>query len=252
METTIETQREICPKHGAFESRRLFSWHWTRCPVCVDESRKEEEAKRAEDERIRAKERWNLQLMTAGIPERFQSRTLQNFLADTPKKQAALAFSKAFADGFDDEQKAGRSAIFLGMPGTGKTHLACGIGQQVMQKPGRHALFTSVLRAIRRIKETWSRDSQETESAAINAMVSPPLLILDEVGIQFGSETEKMMLFDILNERYERRRSTILISNLTLPEVKAYLGERIFDRLREDGGEVVTFDWESHRGGMAA
>ena len=34
--------------------------------------------------------------------------------------------------------------------------------------------------------------------------------------------------------------------------LKAALGERVFDRLREDGGEVVTFAWESQRGRAAA
>lgn len=75
----------------------------------------------------------------------------------------------------------------------------------------------------------------------------PDLLILDEVGVQFGSDTEKLMLFDILNERYERRHPTILMSNLPRDEVSAYLGERVFDRLREDGGEFISFTWESHR-----
>ena len=62
-----------------------------------------------------------------------------------------------------------------------------------------------------------------------------------------GSEFERNMLFDILNERYEKRRPTLLLSNLNIDEVKAYLGERVFDRLREDGGEVVVFDWQSWR-----
>ncbi len=76
----------------------------------------------------------------------------------------------------------------------------------------------------------------------------PDLLILDEVGVQFGSDTEKLILFDVLNERYERRRPTILMTNLTLEEVADFLGDRIIDRLREDGGEFIPFDWESHRG----
>jgi DNA replication protein DnaC len=67
------------------------------------------------------------------------------------------------------------------------------------------------------------------------------------VGVQFGSDTEKLMLFDILNERYERRRPTILMSNLPRDEVSAYLGERVFDRLREDGGQFISFTWESYR-----
>lgn len=59
--------------------------------------------------------------------------------------------------------------------------------------------------------------------------------------------TEKLLLFEILNERYERRRPTILITNLPIDEVSAYLGARVFDRLREDGGEFISFTWESYR-----
>lgn len=56
----------------------------------------------------------------------------------------------------------------------------------------------------------------------------------------------------MLNERYEKRRPTLMLSNLGLDDVRAFLGDRIFDRLREDGGESIVFDWESYRGKAAA
>ena len=133
------------------------------------------------------------------------------------------------------------------MPGTGKTHLAVGIALELMRQ-GRAAMFCTVMRAVRTVKETWRRDSEQSEAEAIRALVFPDLLILDEVGVQFGSEAEKLILFDVLNERYERCKATILLSNLTATEVKDYLGERVMDRMREDGGKVVVFDWESYRG----
>ncbi len=105
------------------------------------------------------------------------------------------------------------------LPGTGKTHLAAGIGLRLMKRDNRRVLFTTVMRAVRSIKETWTRGSELTESESIEKLVAPDLLILDEVGVQFGSETEKLMLFDVLNERYERRRPTLLISNLDLDGV---------------------------------
>ena len=108
------------------------------------------------------------------------------------------------------------------------------------------------MRAIRRIRNTWRRNADESDTDAIGALTSVDLLILDEVGIQCGTENEKLLIFDVLNERYERRLPTILLSNLGLEDVKQFLGERVYDRLREDGGEVVTFDWESHRGKVAA
>ena len=71
-------------------------------------------------------------------------------------------------------------------------------------------------------------------------------------GRSLCSSRERTILFDILNERYEKRRPTLLLSNLTLPDVQLYLGERVFDRLREDDGEVVVFDWQSWRNQKAA
>ena len=53
------------------------------------------------------------------------------------------------------------------------------------------------------------------------------LLILDEVGVQFGSEFEKQLLFDVLNERYEKLKPSILLSNIPREQLADYLG--IFD-----------------------
>jgi DNA replication protein DnaC len=56
-----------------------------------------------------------------------------------------------------------------------------------------------------------------------------------------------MVLFEIINGRYETCRPTIVISNLALAELEEYLGARAFDRLREGNGMVVVFDWETYR-----
>ena len=117
-----------------------------------------------------------------------------------------------------------------------------------METHKKSAIFTTVMKAIRRVKETWNKNSEESETQAIDAFIWPDLLVLDEIGVQFGSETEKQLLFDILNERYEKRKPTILISNLPLKEVVAFIGERVFDRMKEDSGQSLVFNWSSHRG----
>ena len=243
----IATRPATCETHGDYQSRNVFGSIWSHCPSCETIRREKEQAEKDERDRFEKQWRWERKLGHSGIPERFRNRTLESFLADSDEKKRALDFSLEFAlmFGTKDESK-GRSALFVGKPGTGKTHLAAGIGIALMEQ-GRSVLFYTVMRAIRRVKDTWSRDSKESESEAIAALVEPDLLILDEVGIQFGSETEKLILFDILNERYEKRRACILLSNLSSGEISAFLGERVIDRLREDGGEVIPFTWESHR-----
>lgn len=246
------TRAAQCAVHGPYESRCHFGAVWSQCPACAVESAARQQARREAGEREERRLAWQRRLGEAGIPERFRNRTLQSFVAETEAQARALAFATDYAERFDDVLATGRSALFIGRPGTGKTHLAVGIGLRLMHRDGRAVLFTTVMRAIRRVKDTWGRQSRESETQAIAALVFPDLLILDEVGAQFGSDTERLILFDVLNERYEKRRPTLLLSNLTVDEVQGYLGERVFDRLREDGGEAVTFDWPSWRGRLGA
>ena len=240
-----------CSVHGEFESKNYLGSIWSTCPGCAADKKAEEEKAAAEKEKINAQLRWIATVGAACIPERFQDRTLKNFIAETPAQQNALQFAVNYANTFDEAIKTGRSAVFAGKPGTGKTHLAAGIALRLMHRDKRTVFFTTVRKAIGRVKATWNRDSSETEQEAIKALTTPDLLILDEVGVQFGTDTEKLIMFDIINERYETRRPTILLSNLAIDDIKTYLGERIADRLREDGGDFIIFDWESHRGKSA-
>lgn len=240
-------QSKSCGIHGEFVSHHILGEVWSRCPTCSTEQVAADKlALERQDREVRA-QIWRRKVVDAGVPERFRDRTLEKFQVETKKQKIALEFAKNYADHFDDVLETGRCGLFLGPSGTGKTHLAAGISLQIMKQDNRTVMFSTVLRAIRRVKQTWRRDSLETESEAVASLVFPDLLVLDEVGVQFGSETEQNILFDFINERYEKRRPTLLMSNLTRIGAEKYLGKRIYDRLREGGGQVVIFDGESHR-----
>ncbi|MEZ2742655.1 ATP-binding protein [Paenalcaligenes hominis] len=182
----------------------------------------------------------------AAIPPRFASRTLGNFIPHCDKSSRALRVATSYAQNFKEVLEKGQSMIFVGNVGSGKTHLASGIAHEVIQQ-GHQALFSTVLGAVRTVKETYRRDSTKTESEAILELIEPDLLVLDEVGVQFGSDAEKLILFEIINGRYEHMKPTILLSNLNIEGLGEYLGERVMDRLREGGGKMIAFDWESYR-----
>ena len=245
------TEERICPEHGAYTATNFLGEHWTGCPKCIEklQAKQEEESLQKEKEAALEREqlKWKAKINGAAIPERFKDRTLDSYIARTPGQKKALAFSKEYAENFDQVMKAGRSAIFVGKPGTGKTHLAIGIALEIIQQQ-RSPVFVTVQRLIRRVKDSWSNQT-ETESEVVDAFASPDLLILDEVGVQFGSEFEKQMLFDVLNERYEKLKPSILLSNIPREQLSDYLGERVTDRLRENGGKMIGFDWDSYRKG---
>lgn len=246
-----KTEIRQCNDHGEYTATNMFGQHWSGCPDC-DELRFERNAAAHERELQRQLEERKAEILKrnlakSGIPERFENRTLETYIATTKEQQYALNFAKDFAASFAGE-KTGQGAIFCGERGTGKTHIAIGVSSAIMRQYSRSAIFITVQRLIRSVRDTWSRDSEKTESEVIRFFTEPDLLVLDEVGVQSGSENEKQILFDLLNERYQQRKSTILLTNLTANECVAFLGERIVDRFREDGGVVIPFAWDSYRG----
>ncbi|MDH5858994.1 AAA family ATPase [Lampropedia aestuarii] len=236
-----------CATHGPYTSKCYLRNIWLGCSACIQQKQAAEMAEQVRQQERMCLQEWRSKLERAAIPPRFQDRSLDNFTATTPAQQAALQFATEYAKNFVQVRSTGRCALFLGKPGTGKTHLATAIGLHAMHKHHAKVVFTTVLRAVRMVKDSWGRGARISESQAIATMVAPDLLILDEVGVQFGSEFEKHILFDVLNERYELRRPTLLLSNLTLAEVRAFVGERVMDRISEDGGAVVPFTWDSYR-----
>src|SRR5690554_3113118 len=240
------TEIRECDRHGEYESKNLFRNIWSQCPVCSEERVKEQERQAQEQAEQNRQYAISMIMGRSGIPTRFADRTLDDFKAETPEQERVLKICKAYAERFDERLANGGGLVLCGKPGTGKTHLACGIANHIA-KSGRTSLFLSVMEAVRRVKQTWGRKDGETESEVIAKMLKPDLLILDEVGVQFGSETEKLILFEIINGRYSEMRPTIIISNLAREELGAYLGERVIDRMSEGGGATLAFTWESKR-----
>lgn len=252
METGIEIRVASCPEHGEFESRALVlmgrRMGWSHCPECnrLRDEKAEQERKAAEERERQA--RMEAKLNRAGIPMRFRSRSFETFEANTKAKADCLRIAVEFSADFDRHLAQGSTMVFSGKPGTGKSHLATAICQSVMAA-NNTAMYINALDAIRLIRSTWRRDSELTESAAMDSLVSVDLLVIDEVGAQYGTEGEQIILFDLINRRYEDQMPMILLTNQGKDGFKQYLGDRAFDRLRE-AGKWVAFDWASHRGAV--
>jgi len=213
------------------------------CPGCAADAKKNNEMEDAIEKRRRIAEA----IVKSGIPKRFLACSLDNYQPGyNMGASLALKVARKYAEGFEDRRAAGGSLVFCGLPGTGKTHLACAIGNQLLQQ-SVSVKYATVFAALSNVKSTFSKNSERTERQAIGEYQNAQLLILDEVGVQFGSETEKIILYQITNGRYENMLPTIMISNLPEKELAEYIGERCLDRMREGGGAVVSFDWQSYR-----
>jgi DNA replication protein DnaC len=237
------TLPKTCETHGDFESRHIIDRIWSRCPKCEAERRTVEEAEAEEQARKMREARRRKLLGRAAIPERFAGKSFGSFNADTDAKRSALTVLRDYAENFECNAQAGRGLILSGKPGTGKSHLA---GAVLQSQLNRDVLYATCMDVIRMVRETWRRDSEKSERQVLAYLGGLDLLVIDEMGVQYGTDGEQTVLFDVLDRRYREVKPTILLTNQNTDGLKGYLGERTFDRLRETC-RVVSFDWESYR-----
>ena len=171
-------------------------------------------------------------------PERFFKESLDTYKADDDEKRTALAKARLFVQAV----KCGgfQTLIFLGNVGTGKTHLACGI---IRECGGLYRLASAIVEELRRAK---SFNADKTEAKILDAYGKTSLLIIDEIGRGAVAAEEQYMLYQIINERYNRRKPTVLISNQTKKEFLQYIGIAAADRLTESA-QVVELTGKSYR-----
>lgn len=101
------------------------------------------------------------------------------------------------------------NVLIFGNPGSGKTHLLCGLGQELIQR-GRRILFTTCILLVQAL---LSAKKELTLSRLINKLAKYEALILDDLGYVQQNREEMEVLFTLLAERYERG-SVMLTSNL--------------------------------------
>jgi DNA replication protein DnaC len=105
------------------------------------------------------------------------------------------------------------NVLIFGNPGSGKTHLLCGIGQELVNK-GFKVLFKSCSMLV---QDLLKAKKELRLAKAIKALASKDALIIDDIGYVQQTREEMEVLFTLLAERYER--GTVMItSNLVFSE----------------------------------
>src|SRR2546425_1064957 len=126
-------------------------------------------------------------------------------------------------------------ALFLGPPGTGKSHLAQAIGQSAIQQ-GYRVLYRETHTLL---DELADATLDGTRKEHMEFLVTVPLLILDDLGMRKLPLTAAEELLEIIMRRYERA-STMLTSNRPVEDWGKLLGDAaavsaMLDRLLHHG-----------------
>jgi len=159
-------------------------------------------------------------------------KTLDNFDFNFNKKMnRSLVFDLATAN-FVAKHEDG---LFLGPPGTGKSHLAQAIGQAAIQQSYR-VLYREAHKLIENLADA-SLDGTRKEQMELFSTI--PLLIIDDLGMRKLPSTAAEDLLEIVMRRYERA-STVLTSNRPIDDWGKLLGDTaavtaMLDRLLHHG-----------------
>ncbi len=132
------------------------------------------------------------------------------------------------------------NAIFLGPPGTGKTHLCIAIGVRAALA-GYRVAFATAMQWVARLGAAHDAGRLQEE---LRRLVRTPLIIIDEVGyIPFEPEAAKLF-FQLISSRYERA-SVIVSSNKAFSRWGEVLGDdavaaAMIDRLVHHAEVIAT------------
>ena len=159
-------------------------------------------------------------------------KTLDAFDFDFNKKMnRRLVFELATAQFIDRRE----DALFLGPPGTGKSHLAQAIGLAAIRQ-GYRVLYreTHVL-----LEEFADATIDGTRKETIAELQSVPLLVIDDLGMRKLPATAAEDLLEVVMRRHERA-STLMTSNRPVEDWGKLLGDTpavtaMLDRLLEHG-----------------
>ena len=145
--------------------------------------------------------------------------------------------------GFREQQ---RNVVLIGGTGTGKTHVALGLGLAACQK-GLSVGFTTAAALVHELME--ARDERRLLRLQ-KQMVGYKLLIIDELGFVPLSKTGAELLFELISQRYERS-ATLITSNLPFDEwTETFGSERLtgalLDRLTHHV-HILEMNGDSYR-----
>lgn len=179
----------------------------------------------------------------SGIRELHINCSFDNYLVSCQGQQKALDHAHQYAENFTNSIA---SFVFSGNPGTGKNHLAAAICNVLLLKD-KSVLIITVADIMSAMKNTFSDDADTTEERLINDLSTVDLLVIDEIGVQFESRYEKVIINQIVDRRSSSKRPTGMLTNLNNQQMNALLGERVMDRMRLGNSLWVNFTWDSYR-----
>lgn len=147
---------------------------------------------------------------------------------DLLRFQGAKRTAEEFVNNFSSDYQ---NLFIYGTVGTGKTFLSICVADEILKK-GHSVIYFSSIGLFEMIAEsTFDYKAKDELRALYDDIYNCELLVIDDLGSERITALVTSELFALLNERDNRKKSTIITSNLSLEGLQQAYQDRIFSRV---------------------
>ncbi len=174
---------------------------------------------------------------SSGLLKLMQTQTFDSFSLDFYRENAGyfekmkhnFEVIKSFAEGFSSS-KCVNLALFGGT-GLGKTHLSTAAAKTVIDR-GYDVLYVTAVGMISDFeKERFGSPYSESDAEDIGRYYDADLLIIDDIGTEVTNQFTVSVLYNVINTRLSKQKSTVISTNLSPSELRARYWDRIASRI---------------------
>lgn len=220
----------MCGKcHTPKQCRFTATWDgkektpYTLCDCARAHRDAEEQARQAQNLRIEVN-----RLRKLGFPDSEMAEW--TFAHDDGTDPKTTSIARKYVDNFPEMKKRGKGLLLYGPVGTGKTHAATCIANELINQ-GRPCLVTNFARITNTMQGMF-----EGKQRYLDDFNQLDLLVIDDLASERDTSYMNEMIFNIIDSRYRNGKPLIVTSNLTRTDLTAPGSvdrQRIYSRLLE-------------------
>ncbi|MBQ7316159.1 MAG: ATP-binding protein [Clostridia bacterium] len=174
---------------------------------------------------------------SSGMAELLRTQSFENFSLDFYKEDPSalrrmmqiLSKMRQYAESFETEKA--ENLVLFGDTGLGKTHLSSAVARILLDR-GFDVYYTGAVNMLSDFEYQRFGNSMMGETGdSTSRYFSCDLLIIDDLGTEVSNQFTTSVLYNVINTRLNRKKATIISSNLTQADFRKRYWDRITSRV---------------------
>ena len=191
-------------------------------------------------------------IKSSGIGRLIEEQSFENFdlslYSYSPeayeRMSQILDKAKKYAESFSRSKC--QNLLLIGKTGTGKTHISTSIAKEIIER-GFDVLYDSAVNIIRAFENDKFRSSYGASEPEGDKYLECDLLIVDDLGTEFGGPFTVSCLYNLFTTRKNRGLSTIISTNLGSKQLLEKYEDRIYSRIVGKDYAILFFEGKDNR-----